>query len=237
MNDAPLVVVRDVVRSYAALRPLRVRALTIARGQIVSLTGFDAAAAEVFVGLLTGALLPDSGAIELFGRSTHDVADSDAWLKMLDGVGILTDRAVLIAQFTVEQNIAMPFTLEIDPVAADLRPRVAALAREVGLPDTHFATRVAEAPAPVLARVRLARALALDPALLLAEHPSATLPRDEVKPFAQDLTRVARARGVAVVAMTADPLFASALGGDQFTLDPATGALRAPNLWNKLLGR
>jgi ABC-type lipoprotein export system ATPase subunit len=156
---------------------------------------------------------------------------------MLDGVGILTDRAVLIAQFSVEQNIAMPFTLEIDPVTPDLSARVAALAREVGLPETHLPTRVAEAPPAVLARVRLARALALDPALLLAEHPSATLPRDEVRAFAEDLTRVARARAVAVVAMTADPLFAGALGGDQFTLDPATGALRTPSLWNKLLRR
>ena len=42
---------------------------------------------------------------------------------MLDGVGILTDRAVLIAQFSVEQNIAMPFTLAVDPVADDVRPR------------------------------------------------------------------------------------------------------------------
>ena len=237
MSEAPLVAVRDVVRRYAALRPLRVQSLTINRSRIVSLTGLDAPAAEVFVGLLTGALLPDSGEIELFGHSTRAVADSDAWLKMLDGVGILTDRAVLIAQFTVEQNVAMPFTLEIDPIGPDLKPRVAALAREVGLHEAQLTTRVAEASADVLARVRLARALALGPSLLLAEHPSATLARDDVKAFAQDLARVTRAREVAVLAMTADPLFASALGGDQLTLEPATGTLRAPGRWNKLMGR
>ena len=237
MSDAPLVTIRDVVRSYAALRPLRVQSLTIVRNQIVSVTGLDAAAAEVFVGLLTGALLPDSGEVELFGHSTRTVADSEAWLKMLDGVGILTDRAVLIAPFTVEQNIAMPFTLEIDPVAPDLKPRVAALAREVGLPEAQLTARVAEAPSQILARVRLARALALGPSLVLAEHPSATLARDDVKAFAQDLARVARARGIALLVMSADPLFAGALGGDHLALEPATGALRAPGLWNKLLGR
>ena len=237
MSDAPLVVVRDIVRGHAALRPLRVQSLTITRNQVVSVTGLDAAAAEVLVGLLTGALLPDSGEVELFGRSTRDVADSDAWLKMLDGIGILTDRAVLIAQFTVAQNIAMPFTLEIDPVAPDLVPRLAALAREVGLSEAHLAARVGEAPAHVLTRVRLARALALDPSLLVAEHPSATLARADVKAFAHDLARVARARGVSVLAMTADPLFAGALGGDQLALEPATGILRAPGLWNKLMGR
>jgi ABC-type lipoprotein export system ATPase subunit len=237
MSDAPLVVVRDVVRSYAALRPLRVRSLAIEKGQIVSVAGLDAAAAEVFVGLLTGALLPDTGDVELFGHSTRTVGDSEAWLQMLDGVGILTDRAVLIAQFTVEQNIAMPFTLEIDPVAPDLKPRVAELAREVGLPAGQLATRVGEAPADVLARVRLARALALGPSLLLAEHPSATLARDQVKAFASDFGRVVKARQVAVLAMTADPLFAGALGGDQLTLEPATGDLRTASVWNKLFKR
>ena len=237
MTDASLVVVRDLVRSHAALRPLRIQSLAIARGQIVSVAGLDAPAAEVLVGLLTGALVPDSGEVELFGHDTRAVTDSDAWLQMLDGVGILTDRAVLIAPFTVEQNLAMPFTLEIDPVGADLKPRVAELAREVGLAAAHLMTRVGEAPADVLARVRLARAIALGPSLLLAEHPSATLARDLVKPFAQDLARVARARQIAVLALTADPQFAGALGGDQLTLEPATGALRKSSAWNKLFGR
>jgi ABC-type transporter Mla maintaining outer membrane lipid asymmetry ATPase subunit MlaF len=237
MSEAPLVVVRDVVRSYAALRPLRVQSLALARNQIVSVTGLDAAAAEVFVGLLTGALLPDTGEIELFGHSTRDVTDSDAWLKMLDGVGILTDRAVLIAQFTVKQNVALPFTLEIDPVAPDLAARVAALAREVGLSETDLTARVGTAPAKVVARVRLARALALDPSLLVAEHPSATLAREDVKAFAHDLAQVTRARGVAVLAMTADPLFAGVLGGEQLTLDPATGALRPQRTWTSLFRR
>ena len=237
MTDAPLVVVRDLVRSHAALRPLRIQSLAIARGQIVSVAGLDAPAAEVLVGLLTGALVPESGEVELFGHDTRAVTDSDAWLHMLDGVGILTDRAVLIGQFTVEQNLAMPFTLEIDPVGADLKPRVADLAREVGLAAAHLMTRVGEAPADVLARVRLARAIALGPSLLLAEHPSATLPRDQVKAFAQDLARVARTRQTAVLALTADPQFAGALGGDQLTLEPATGALRKSSAWTKLFGR
>ena len=237
MTDIPLVVARDVVRSYAALRPLRLKELTVHRGQIVSVAGLDAASAEVFVGLLTGALLPDSGAVELFGHSTAAVSDSDDWLKMLDGVGILTDRAVLIAQFTVEQNLAMPFTLDIDPVGSDLQPQVAALAGEVALSEQFLATRIAEAPAEVVARVRLARALALGPSLLIAEHPSATLPRTAVKAFAHDLARVARARQLAVLAMTADPVFADALGGEQLTLEPATGILRTSSLWNKLFGR
>jgi predicted ABC-type transport system involved in lysophospholipase L1 biosynthesis ATPase subunit len=235
--SAPLVSLRGVVKNYQALRPLRIEALSIAAGDIVSIAGVDAAAAELFVGLVTGALLPDSGDVELFGRSTRDVADSDAWLAMLDGVGIITDRAVLIAQFSVEQNLAMPFTLEIDPVAAEVRPRVVALAEAVGLTLADLATPIAEARTEIHARVRVARALALEPRLLLAEHPSASLPRSTVKAFAADLVRVATARGLAVVALTADQEFASALGGERLTLEPATGRLRYTGAWRKLFGR
>jgi predicted ABC-type transport system involved in lysophospholipase L1 biosynthesis ATPase subunit len=235
--SATLVSIKDVVKGYAALRPLRVQSLSVSSGDVISLTGLDAPAAEVFVGLVTGALLPDSGEVTLFDHATGSVSDSDAWLRMLDGVGILTDRAVLIGQFSVEQNIAMPFTLDIDPVPAEERPRVAALAEEVGLTRQVLNTPIAKAPPEVIARVRLARAIALAPSLLLAEHPSASLPRVAVEAFAEDIARVARTRALAVITLTADREFAAALGGTVLTLDAATGALRAPSVWTKLFKR
>lgn len=237
MSDArPILSVQNLVKSYQALRPLRISSLTVQAGDVIALEGLDAAAAEILVGLLTGAVLPDSGEVRLFGRSTADVSDSDDWLAMLDRVGILTDRAVLIGQFSIEQNVAMPFTLSIDPVDEAVRPRVRALVTEVGLADEDGGARVAESPADVQARVRVARALALDPLVLLAEHPTATLPRDRARPFAADLRRIAAARGMALVAITADDEFARALGGEVLALDAATGALRKPSGWRRIFG-
>jgi predicted ABC-type transport system involved in lysophospholipase L1 biosynthesis ATPase subunit len=236
-GDAPPLAVRHLVKNYQALRPLRLDALTLQRGDIIALDGLDAAAAEMLVSLITGAALPDSGEVRLFGQTTAAVTDSDAWLAMLDAVGIVTDRAVLIAQFAIDQNIAMPFTLEIDPIAAHVMPRVIELAQEVGLRPDELGTPVAQSPPAVQARVRLARALALEPSLLLAEHPTATLPREVVKAFAADVGRVARARNLAVLAITADPAFAAALGGKTLVLEPATGALKAPSAWTKLFRR
>ena len=235
MSD-PLVRVQHLVKQYQALRPLRVQLLTLAPGAIVSVMGLDASAAEMFVGLLTGAVLPDEGDVHLFGRSTRDVSDSDAWLQLLDGVGIVTDRAVLIAQFSVEQNIGIPFTLQVDPLAADTRARVAALAAEVGIAPGDLSRPVGQSAPEVVARVRLARALALDPRVLLVEHPSATLPGGTVKPFAADLARVARGRSLAILAITADDAFAKALGGDVLTHEPATGALKPRSGWRKIFG-
>jgi ABC-type lipoprotein export system ATPase subunit len=233
---APILAVRDLVKTYQALRPLRIQALTLNRGDVVSLGGLDAPAAEMLVGMLTGAMLPDTGEIELFGQSTRALTDSDAWLAMLDGVGIVTDRAVLIAQFSVEQNVAMPFSLAVDPVAPELRPRVAQLATEVGLAAGDLPMAVAQVGPEKQARVRLARALALNPAILLMEHPSATLPRATVKAFGADVRRVARARNLAVLAVSADDAFIGALGGQSLTLEPATGALKPASKWHRLFG-
>jgi ABC-type lipoprotein export system ATPase subunit len=237
MAPDPLVVARQVVKDYSALRPLRIEHLTVSASEIVSVVGLDAPGAETLVGLLTGAIVPDTGDVRLFGRSTTEVADSDAWLAMLDGVGILTDRAVLIGQFTLEQNIAMPFTLAVDPIAEEVRPQVEALAHEIGFEGGDLKAPVGTSSPEIQARVRLARALALNPTLLLAEHPSASLPRDRARAFASSINRIARARAMAVLAITADEIFADALGGVVLRHEAATGALRARRSWSKLFNR
>ena len=231
-----IVEIHNLVKNYSSLRPLRIRELSMTEGQIVSIVGPDAPAAEVLVGLLTGALLPDEGEIRLFDRPTTDVRDADAWLQMLDGVGIVTERAVLIPQFSAAQNIAMPFTLEVDPIASGVRPRVEALAREVGLAEPEWSLAVGQAGPEAQTRVRLARALALAPRLLLTEHPSASLPREAVDRVARDVARLAAARSLAVLTITADDQFARALGGTVLRHDAASGEFKPASVWRKLFG-
>ncbi len=234
MSGAPLVEFAGVVKAYQALRPLRLAELRVEPGAIVSIAGIDALAAEVLVNLMTAAMSPDAGQVRLFGTSTAAIDDYEGWLRMLDGLGLLTERAVLLGQCTVAQNLALPLTLTIDPIDPEVLPQVRALAGEVGIADQHLDRRVHEAPADVVQRVRLGRALALGPRLLVAEHPSATLPRDAVTPFARDLAAIAVRRGLAVLAISADREFVRALGGTALTLDPASGVLARPGLLARL---
>lgn len=234
-GDAPaLVEFRGVVKQHQALRPLRLTDLKVHPGAIVSIAGIDAPGAEALVLLLTAAMRPDEGEVRLFGRSTADIADYDAWLAMLDGLGLLTDRAVLLDQCTVAQNLALPLTIHIDPIAAEFRPQVEALATEVGLAPEVIERPVGAADPETLQRVRLGRALALDPRLVVAEHPSASLPREAVAGFARDLARIVAARGAALLAISADRDFTRALGGTALVLDPSTGVLSRPGLLARL---
>jgi predicted ABC-type transport system involved in lysophospholipase L1 biosynthesis ATPase subunit len=225
MSAGPVLAITDLEKQYGGLRPLRVRSLRLHPGSLVVLTGLDAPAAEMFTNLVTGAILPDRGEVRLFGRSTVDVTSPDEWLRSLDRVGILTDRAVLIEGLTAAQNLAMPVTLEIDPLSADLHQAAADLANEVGLAPELLDRAAGTLQPSERLRIRFGRALALNPSLLLMEHPTASLEREAVDAFAADVMRVLRQRGLTAVAVTADRVFADALAGDLFQLRAADGTL------------
>jgi ABC-type transporter Mla maintaining outer membrane lipid asymmetry ATPase subunit MlaF len=221
----PLLEISGLVKAHGGLRPLRLRELLVHAGEVISIGGLDQQAAEVLVHLATGAALPDEGGIRLFGQETRQIADAEAWLRSLDRLGVLSPRAILIDALTVRQNLAVPFTLDVDPIPLDVWPKVEALARLVGLDEAEWDRPVGSSDAVVQWRVRLARAIAMEPALVIAEHPSAGLPREAVAALAADVKAIADARRLAVLALTADAAFADALGGRQLMLNPASGEL------------
>ena len=232
--SAPLLEISGLVKDYQALRPLRIRSLSLTSGDLVAVNGLDAIAAQTFVNLVTGATLPDSGEVALFGQNTKVITDGTAWLKSLDGVGMVTSRGIVIEMFTVLQNIALSYTLEVDPIDPAVLPDVVALAKEVGLAAETFEMPAGRTGPDTHMRIHLARALALGPRMLLAEHPSANLPRETVSAFGADLARLARSRGLALLALTADDELAKAIGGQRLELVAATGDLKPVGFLKKL---
>jgi ABC-type transporter Mla maintaining outer membrane lipid asymmetry ATPase subunit MlaF len=220
----PVLRLSGIHKNYHSLRPLRLQELTIAPGERVALAGLDAAAAEAMVNLVTGASLPDQGEVRVLDRPTTEIVDGDEWLKSLDRFGIVSPRGVLLEEATIEQNIAMVFTLEIDPVPTATAARVAALAAECGIMDVKAVT--GEVQADVRARVHLARAVALDPALLVLEHPTAGIPEGARGAFARSLAAVTDARGLAALVITQDEDFAQQAAHRAFRLEPGTGTLK-----------
>jgi predicted ABC-type transport system involved in lysophospholipase L1 biosynthesis ATPase subunit len=198
---------------------------------VVAIVGFDQTTAEVLVSLITGAITPDTGDVTVFGQSTRDIVDADAWLSGLDQFGILSERAVLLDQLTAEQNLAVPFSLEIDEMGEDLRSRVRRLAEEVGLDANDLQASVGTLGAATRQRVRLGRALALKPRVLLAEHPNASLNGDALPEFAADLSAVLSSRKLTSLVLTADRTFAGAVAPVVLELNPATGELKPSSGW------
>lgn len=223
---APVLELTGVSKAYGALRPLRIEHLVVAPGDEVALLGLDQPAGEVLINLVTGASLPDTGHVRIFGRATSDITDSSDWLTVLDRFGIVSERSALLESLTVVQNMAVPFTLDIEPPSPEVARQAAALAAEAGVAANLLERRLADLDPVSRMRVRLGRALAFDPGLLLLEHPSALLARADVVPFACDVRAVAERRTLATLTITADGEFAGAVSGQAFALEPATGRLR-----------
>ena len=230
-NDV-LLRLRGVSKDYRSLRPLRIAELDLPPGRSLALLGFDQTMAEVLVDLITGAILPDSGEVVAFGQHTSSIADPGSWLTTLDQFGLFTDRAVLVEQFTVEQNLALPLSITVEDMTPEIRARVAELASEIGLANE--LRRQAGVLEPALrARIRLGRALALAPRVLVAEHPNATLSAQEASALGTDMARIIETRGIASIVLTADQSFARAVSKEILVLEPATGALKPASSWRR----
>ncbi len=232
-----LVRLSGVRKEYQSLRPLRIEQLELLPGDTGALMGLDRAGAEVLVNMITAATLPDEGDVVTFGRSTRDITSTDGWFSVLDRVGILSERVVLVNELTVRQNLALPLTLDLESMAADVKRDVDALCTEVGIPTDEADRPMGAARPATTLRVRLGKALALGPEVVLAEHPNALLSPDEVATFGRDLASIAARRGIALLLLTADTAFATLVCRRVLTLRPATGELSPSSGWPSWFGR
>lgn len=224
--SSPFFVFDQVVKPLGGPVALRIARLEFRAGDRVVLSGLDAMAAEMFMHVLTGAALPETGRVEVFGRSTHDITTDTQWLESLDRFGLVSNRAVLLDQSTIAQNLALPLTLSIDPMADDVRAQVERMAADVGLAPDRLDALAGTMSAEERMRAHLARAIALNPDVLLLEHPTATL-AERASAFGDTLRGLSASRGLSWLAISDDPAFARATGGRAMRVHPATGAVRS----------
>jgi ABC-type ATPase involved in cell division len=219
----------SVSKAYGAPDALAVKDFTFSQGDRIVLRGLDPTAAEMFMHVLTGAALPEQGDVTVYGRNTRDIATDTEWLQSLDRFGLVSNRAVLLDQSTVAQNLALPITLAIDDMTAEVRSQVTALGREVGLRTERLDAPVGQLSPDERMRVHLARALAIGPDVLLLEHPTLTtraaVPGASAA-FGETLKSVSEPRRLSWLAISDDPDFVRASGGTEIELDPVIGSVR-----------
>lgn len=228
-----LIAVDRLRHDYAALKPLRMEHLTLDAGHRVAILGLDASAAEILVNLLTGAALPTAGVVRLFGRDTSDITDPDDWIATLDRFGLISTRSVLVGELTVAQNLALAFTLSVDPIADQIMTGVRRLAVESGVLLPQLDRLFAETSLEVRARCHLARAIATDPSILILDHANMLTAPADAPAFGRDIARVAEGRHLAVLAVTNDEAFASTVARKVYVVDIATGALVPRSGWRR----
>ena len=155
-----------VVKRYGAVTALRDASLAIRPGEIHALMGANGAGKSTLVKVLTGAVRPDGGTIRLRGQVRTDHSPAEA--RRTGMVSVYQEPAI-IPDLTVAENLALTET-PVDP----FRERLAELG--IGGLDLRVAAR--DLPLATLRVIDLARALAIEPDVLLLDEMTAALPAD-----------------------------------------------------------
>jgi ABC-type lipoprotein export system ATPase subunit len=230
--EIPLIQMRAVVRNHGAPQPLRVAAFEAAAGDHVVIGGFDDAAAETFFHLVSGAALPDEGTVLVAGADTRDIATDTDWLKSLDRFGFVTYRSVLLETMSVAANLALPLTLDVDPLDPSMLREVRLVAEDVNIEARRLDDAAGTLDALGRTRLHLGRAVSTRPQLLLLEHPTRDLTTlAEREAFAQSLKRASERRSLGWIALSNDDQFARATGGHRRRLEPESGRITSVRSW------
>jgi len=170
MYDLPPVVRLDHVRlDRGAQMVLRDVSLVVARGSVTAVLGPSGSGKSTLLAALTGELAPTEGEIEVHGRAVP-FWQPRALLEFRKGMGVLLQGNGLLSDLTVAENIALPLRAHTKLPAAILRRIVDLKLNAVGLrAAAHQYPR--ELSGGMARRVALARALALDPPLMIYDEP------------------------------------------------------------------
>ncbi|MNQ01754.1 Methionine import ATP-binding protein MetN [compost metagenome] len=173
--------------------------LHLDRGEVLSLVGGSGTGKTVLLRQILGLQKPTKGAVEVLGRAPGELSAAGA-----ANVGMLFQHGALFSAFSVLENIAFPLReLKLLP---DELIRNAALVKlqMVGLEPQHANKSPSDLSGGMIKRVALARALIMDPPLLLLDEPTAGLDPEASDSFCDLLRGLHRELGLTVVMVTHD---------------------------------
>jgi len=164
---------RKVSKSFGEQTVLSDVDLEVARGETVTVLGRSGTGKSVMLKLIIGLKRPDAGQIELNGEEITSMP-LDELNRVRKTVGFLFQGAALYDSLNIEENVAFPLRRHAKLNDRERRERVGELLARVGM-EREGAKMPAELSGGMKKRVGLARALALDPEIMLLDEPTAGL--------------------------------------------------------------
>ncbi len=170
----PLIALEEVGMTFQNHPVLRGITLRIPRGQTLAVIGESGCGKTVMLKLLIGLLRPTTGRVAFDGHEIASLNDRDLTKQRLR-FGFLFQGAALFDSLTVYDNVAFGLREQRRLGEAQIREIVAQRLQEVGLPANVETKKPAELSGGMRKRVGLARALAIDPEVMLYDEPTTGL--------------------------------------------------------------
>jgi phospholipid/cholesterol/gamma-HCH transport system ATP-binding protein len=174
IDGSAAVVVEDLHKSFGSQHVLDGVSLTVRRGETLAVLGRSGSGKSVLLRLIIGLEKLDSGSVRIHGDDIAGLA-LDQIGEIRKKMGFLFQHAALYDSLTVEQNVSFPLEHHKKQMSGSERnDRVSQLLAEVGMLDG-FKKMPSDISGGMQKRVGLARALALEPDILLLDEPTAGL--------------------------------------------------------------
>lgn len=177
--------------------------LDVAPGEVLALVGGSGSGKTTLLRQFVGLLRPTSGEVRLFGQPlfSGNQAQDRALRRRF---GVLFQQGALFSAFDVFKNIAFPLAELGGLEAPMIHDLVMMKLAQVELTPEHGCLMPAELSGGMVKRVALARALALEPELLLLDEPTAGLDPDRSAGFVRLINQLRRQLGLTVVFVSHD---------------------------------
>ena len=168
-----MIIVKDIHKSYGALKVLKGISLSISSGEIVSIVGASGAGKSTLLHIMGTLDRPDSGVLQIGGTNTESLSDRKLSAFRNKNIGFVFQFHHLLPEFTALENVCIPaFIAGVGKREAENRAKK--LLISLGLAD-----RMEHKPSALSGgeqqRIAVARALINQPAVVLADEPSGNL--------------------------------------------------------------
>lgn len=202
-NGDSAVEVKGLRKSFGPQTVLDGIDLRVSGGETFAILGRSGTGKSVLLKLLIGLQKPDAGSIQICGKEITGLR-LDQLNEIRKRVGFLFQQAALYDSLTVEENVAFPIQRLQDRLSpSELKSRVRELLSKVGM-DKEMHKRPSEISGGMQKRVGLARALALEPEVLLCDEPTAGLDPITAGEIDDLILRLQQERQMASVVVTHD---------------------------------
>lgn len=173
-SQEPLLEVRDLSVTFGRQAVLRDINLKIPPGQTLVLLGESGCGKTVLIKNMIGLIRPSEGQVIFDGVDIHSLSEQEL-AKIRLRFGFVFQNAALFDSMTIAQNVAFPLRQLGRYSMAQIREMVVARLREVGLPESVLNKKPAELSGGMRKRVGLARALIMNPEVVLYDEPTTGL--------------------------------------------------------------